>query len=106
MPRLVPPGSHGNNLVQAAKVKTWQLTSPTTGAAASSSGDNATQPDMFLLSTWLWIMMVNWSGGSANPAEGLASPCVVCCSTRNIDASRYARERRTTTSSCVAACHA
>jgi hypothetical protein len=48
--------------------------------------------------TWLWIRTVNWSRGSTNPIEGLASPCVVCCSTRNIDASR-ARERRT------AACH-
>ncbi|ONM39418.1 Nucleotidyltransferase family protein [Zea mays] len=56
--KVGPPGSYGNNLVQTAKAKTWQLTSPTAGAATSSSGDSATQPDTFLLSTWLWIRTV------------------------------------------------
>jgi hypothetical protein len=43
----------------------------------SSIGDSATQLDVFLLSTWLWIRMVNWSGESANPSKGLAATCRV-----------------------------
>jgi hypothetical protein len=104
--KVGPPGSHGNNLVQVAKAKTWQLTSPMAGAATSSSGDNTTQSDVFLLSTWLWIRTVNWSGGSTNPAEGLAYPCAVCCSTCNIDVIRYGRERWTAACNHAATCRA
>jgi hypothetical protein len=82
--KVGPPGSHGNNLVQGAKAKMWQLTSSTSWAVASSSGDITTQPYMFLLSTWLWIRTVNWSGGWANPAS---------------DVSRCAREWQTATCS-------
>nr|AWA45259.1 putative protein phosphatase 2C 48 [Paspalum simplex] len=98
-----PPGSQGNGLTLAVNAKTRQYSCSTacpahTGqsiaAAARSGGDGAAQPDVFLLSTWPWIGTVNWSGGSANPAEGLAATWAACCSHRT-DTSRHAKDLRT-----------